>query len=158
MSLRTALLLAAIIFSITVIARLPAQLLASRLPAPVHCEEPSGTIWHGTCGQLSAESLSIPGLSWKLHPLALLQLALRVDLNSIDPNNGGSASILARHNGDLTVTTLNAVVPLGPAPTILPAGSSALLALALPPGKQTHTAPSAVNVGVPETAGTDLAE
>ena len=35
---------------------------------------------------------------------------------------------------------------------------AALLALALPPGKQTHTAPRAVNVGVPETAGTDLAE
>ena len=35
---------------------------------------------------------------------------------------------------------------------------AALLALPLPAGKHTHTLPRAANVGVPETAGTDVAE
>jgi FSR family fosmidomycin resistance protein-like MFS transporter len=35
---------------------------------------------------------------------------------------------------------------------------AALLALQLPSGKHTHTPPRAANVGVPENAGTDVAE
>jgi hypothetical protein len=132
MSFRIALLLAAVIFSVTIVARLPAQLLVSHLPAQIRCEEPAGTIWRGTCGQMSSANLSIPGLSWQLHPLALLRLALSVDLNSVDPDNGGSASVLAQHDGNLSVTALNAVVPLGPGPSVLPTGSTGVLSLALP--------------------------
>jgi type II secretion system (T2SS) protein N len=132
MSLRIALLLAAIIFLATIAARLPASMLISRLPPNVHCEEPAGTIWHGGCGVLGAEGVSIPQFSWTLHPLPLLRLAISADLQGADPNNGGSATVLLGHNGDLTASAVQAVVPLGPTPSFLPAGITATLTLALP--------------------------
>ncbi len=132
MSLRAALLLAAIIFLVTVAARLPASILTSRLPSIVHCEEPGGTIWHGSCGALRAEGVSIPQFSWTLHPLPLLRLAVSAELQGADPNNGGSATVLLSHNGDISASAVQGVLPLGPSPTLLPAGITAILTLALP--------------------------
>ncbi|HEX4377084.1 MAG TPA: type II secretion system protein N [Steroidobacteraceae bacterium] len=132
MSLRIALLIAAIIFCVTVVARLPASILTARLPSMVHCEEPGGTIWQGSCGMLHADTVSIPQFSWTLHPLPLLRLAISADIRGADPSDGGSANVLLLHNGDLTASDVQAVVPLGPSASLLPAGISAVLTLALP--------------------------
>jgi Type II secretion system (T2SS), protein N len=132
MSLRTALLLAVIIFVVTVLTRLPASLLVTHLPPVVHCDEPSGTIWHGRCGTLRADGIAVPGLSWTLHPLPLLRLAIGADLSSTDAGNGGNATVLAQRNGDVAASAVNVVLPLAQGAPMLPMGSTGTLVLALP--------------------------
>jgi hypothetical protein len=135
MSLRLAIVLAAIIFCITLLARLPARLGVSFLPSDVICEDPSGTLWQGSCGQLRNNGLSIAGVSWKLHPLALLGLKVNADVISSDPNVPASASIEAARNGDVAIRDLDATLPLAAASHLLPNGDSATLVLALPAAK-----------------------
>ena len=132
MSLRLALILAAVLFLLTLLVRLPARLLLGYLPPDVICDDPGGTIWHGSCGQVRSNGLSIAGVSWNLHPGALLSLKLSADLSSADPNAGGSANIEAARNGDLSIRALRATLPLPPGALVLPSGCSATLVLALP--------------------------
>jgi hypothetical protein len=130
--LRTALVLAALVFIATLLVRLPAGVLVSHLPAGIACEEVSGTVWNGTCAQLSGDGLKVAGVSWHLHPLALLGLTLSVDLSSIDPAAGGSGSVVLTRSGDASITELHATLPLPPGAALLPAGASATLVLSLP--------------------------
>jgi len=138
MSLRWALILAAVLFLLTLLVRLPARLLLSYLPPDVICDDPGGTVWHGSCGQVRSEGLSIAGVSWIVHPAALLSLKLSADLSSADPNAGGSASIEATRNGDVSISALRATLPLAAGSLFLPAGSSATLVLALPSASIHH--------------------
>ncbi|HWW20775.1 MAG TPA: type II secretion system protein N [Steroidobacteraceae bacterium] len=131
MSLRTGILLAALIFILTLVVRLPARLLVSYLPAEVSCEDPGGTVWEGSCGRVRMNGVTVAGLSWKLHPLALLRATLSADVSSSDPNNGGRASIEATRSGDLSVSELHAVLPFPPGSNVMPRGTSATLTLAL---------------------------
>jgi hypothetical protein len=135
MALRSAIILAAVIFCITLVARLPARSGLSFLPAGVSCEDPGGTLWRGNCGQLRSSDLSIAGVSWKLHPFALLGLKLRADLSSADPNAGGSTSVEAARNGDVAISDLRAALPLSVTSHVLPPGDSATLVLELPAAK-----------------------
>lgn len=130
--MRIALILAAIIFVITLLVRLPASVLVSRLPTDVACDDPSGTVWHGTCDQLRADGISVAGVTWTLHPVPLLSLTLSADLSSADPNAGGSAHIEVQRTGDANISALHFSMPLTPAMHLLPAASSATLILALP--------------------------
>jgi hypothetical protein len=130
--LRLALILAAIIFVVTVLVRLPAGVLLSHLPPDISCDEPQGTVWHGSCDQVRSDGISIAGVSWTLHPLSLLKLTVNADLSSIDPNAGGSASIELHRNGDAIVKALRASLPLSASSNLLPAGSSATVVLTLP--------------------------
>lgn len=130
--MRIALILAAILFVITLLVRLPASVLASQLPAELACDEPSGTVWHGSCEQVQAGGVSIAGVTWTLYPLSLLSLTLKVDLSSTDPNAGGSANIELHRNGDAHLSAVHFSMPVTPAMHLLPAGSSATVILALP--------------------------
>jgi hypothetical protein len=132
MSFRTALLLAAVIFLVTLLIRLPARLLVSFLPSDIVCEDIGGTLWQGSCGQLRSNGLSIAGLSWKLHPLALLRATISADVSSADSGNGGTGSIEVTRSGDISITDLHASLPLPAASGVLPPGASATLLLALP--------------------------
>jgi len=135
MSLRSALILAAVLFLLTLLVRLPARVLLGYLPPDINCEDPSGTVWHGTCGQVRGEGLSIAGVSWTVHPMALLSLKLSADLSSADPNAGGSVSVEAIRSGDVSISALRATLPIAGDASILPAGSSAIVVLALPSAK-----------------------
>jgi hypothetical protein len=79
-----------------------------------------------------SEGLSIAGVAWNLHPIALLSLKLSADLSSADPDAGGSASIEATRNGDVSISALRATLPLAAGALFLPSGTSATLVLALP--------------------------
>jgi general secretion pathway protein N len=133
MSFRTGLVLALLIFLATVLVRLPARLLTSLLPKGTSCEDPAGTIWQGSCGQLRSNGITLAGLSWKLHPLALLRATLSVELSSADANGGARGSVEATRSGDISISDLHAVMP--PASGVMPRGTSATLALALPSAK-----------------------
>jgi len=129
---RLVIALVAIVFLTTVIMRLPASLLTSLLPKDVACIEPSGTLWHGACGQLHAGSMSIAGLRWTLHAPALLRAQAQLDLTSDDPQALGRGSVTLARNGDAEITGLSASLPLQPGLTPLPAGWSGQLQLDLP--------------------------
>jgi hypothetical protein len=108
--LRLALLLAAIVFLITLLVRLPARALLALLPADVACAGPSGTVWLGSCEELRVGAMPVAGLSWTLHPAALLRLRLAADLSSQDPAARGQAQLEVAPNGDLAISALAASV------------------------------------------------
>ena len=129
--MRPALILALIVFIITLLVRLPARALLTLLPADVTCAEPGGTIWRGSCGELRAGGFAASGLSWTLHPGALLRLHIAADIASPDPRATGQAQVELALNGDVAITALqaNLAIPMGVG--IFPAGSSGKVQLAM---------------------------
>jgi hypothetical protein len=131
MPLRAALILAAIAFLVTLLMRLPARTLLRLLPPEVTCVAPTGTVWSGACGQLRVGEAAISGLSWTLHPGALLSLRLAADLASPDPQANGHAQVQLAHNGTLAITALAATVALPGDAAVVPAGISGSMQLAI---------------------------
>jgi general secretion pathway protein N len=93
MSRRALISLGLAFFLLTVLLRLPAAWVSSRLPAAVQCEFPAGTVWNGSCGQLRVAAVSLSEPHWQLLPLQMLRLrfALRVTCN--DPRATGTADL-----------------------------------------------------------------
>jgi Type II secretion system (T2SS), protein N len=60
---------------------LPASLAARFLPAQVHAEDFSGSLLHGAAGKISVNARDAGAIEWQVHPLALLRLALVVDVH-----------------------------------------------------------------------------
>jgi hypothetical protein len=60
---------------------LPASLLARFLPAQIHAEDFSGTLWHGSAGRLSVNARDAGACEWHMHPLALLALSVDADVH-----------------------------------------------------------------------------
>ena len=60
---------------------LPASLAARFLPAQVHADDFSGSLLHGAAGKLSVNARDAGALEWQVHPIALLRLALLVDVH-----------------------------------------------------------------------------
>ncbi|HEY1725012.1 MAG TPA: type II secretion system protein N [Steroidobacteraceae bacterium] len=135
--MRLALILAVVVFVITLLVRLPARALGSLLPKNVACATPQGTVWSGWCEQLRVDDMSLASLSWRLHPLALLRLHLDADVSSDDPAAPGHAHLQVAPGGDLTLTGLSASAMLPGRFGPLPAGASGILVLAID-SAQTH--------------------
>lgn len=133
--MRLALILAAIVFIVTLLVRLPASLLVSHLPSDLVCEDASGTVWQGACVQLSTNGIRVANLTWSLHPLALLKLAISADLSSADPAAGGSGRVVLGRDGDVSITDLHATLALPAGSQWLPPGTSATLIASLPSAK-----------------------
>jgi hypothetical protein len=129
--LRPALLLAVVIFFITLLMRLPARALRPLLPADVTCVAPDGTLWRGSCEQLRVGALPLSSVSWTLHPAALLRLRIAADLSSQDPAARGQAHVELSLNGDLAVTAVAASVAVPAGSGLVPAGTRGSLQLAI---------------------------
>lgn len=67
--------------SAVIIATLPASLIVHFLPPFVHAEDFSGSVWHGSAGKLIVNARDAGALEWRLHPRALLGLAMAADLH-----------------------------------------------------------------------------
>lgn len=120
-----------LVFVITLLVRLPARALLRLLPADVACAEPTGTVWNGSCGELRAGAFAVSGLSWTVHPAALLRLHVVADLASQDPRANGQAQVELALNGDLAITALAANLTIPNGAGIFPAGSSGNVQLAV---------------------------
>jgi general secretion pathway protein N len=131
MALRAALILVAITFLVTLLMRLPARTLLPLLPANVTCAAPTGTVWSGACGQLHVDELAVSGLSWVLHPAALLHLHVVADLASPDPQASGHVQVDLARNGNVAITALAATVSLPGDAAVVPAGVSGSMQLAI---------------------------
>lgn len=75
----------ALIFVMAVLAvgvsALPPSLITHFLPAAVHAEDFSGSLWHGSAGRISLNARDAGALEWRLHPAALLHLAVAADVH-----------------------------------------------------------------------------
>lgn len=93
------------------IAVLPASLAARFLPAAVHAEDFSGTVWHGSAGRITFQGRDAGALEWHLHPAALLGLRVAADLHWVKGgfDIDGAADI---GRGDLTATAIQGGGPL----------------------------------------------
>jgi hypothetical protein len=118
-----------VVFVITLVLRLPARVLTALLPTDVVCDSPGGTVWSGSCGALRAGTLVIAGLSWQLHPAALLHLQLAADLTSEDPH--GQAQARLGLDGAVQITALAATLALPGGLALVPAGTSGNMHLAI---------------------------
>jgi hypothetical protein len=138
MSIRSALLLAIIVFVITLLARLPASALTPLLPMGISCEMPGGTVWHGSCGQLRDGSLSLNGVSWTVHPAALLRLRLSAELSSDDPRAQGHTGVELARDGEIHLQGLSAQLPLQGGLRVFPEGLAGTVQIALDDARLQH--------------------
>jgi hypothetical protein len=60
---------------------LPASLATRFLPAQVRADDFSGSLLHGAAGKISVNGRDAGAIEWQVHPLALLRLALVVDVH-----------------------------------------------------------------------------
>ena len=127
MSARTAILLVAAVFALTLLIRLPAAVLGWLLPRSVACESPAGTLWRGSCADVRSGALELADVDWRLHPLSLLRAQAALDVDSNDPRARGNGHVTLHANGDLDMTTLNASLPLEGGLLPVPAGWSGVL-------------------------------
>src|SRR5271168_5426598 len=67
--------------AVAVVAALPATLVARCLPPTVAAEYCSGSLWHGSAGRITVNGRDAGALEWRLHPAALLGMALSADLH-----------------------------------------------------------------------------
>ena len=67
--------------AVAIVAVLPASLVARFLPPTVVAEDFSGSLWHGSAGKITVNGRDAGALEWRLHPAALLGMALSVDLH-----------------------------------------------------------------------------
>lgn len=82
-----------------VISALPASVLTHFLPAAVHADDFSGSVWHGSAGRITARGRDAGAIEWHLHPTALLRLRVASELHwvkggfeldgSVDAGGGG---------------------------------------------------------------------
>src|ERR1700736_984294 len=64
-----------------IIAALPASIIRHFLPPSVHADDFSGSIWHGSAGKISVDARDAGALEWRLHPAALLGMAVAADVH-----------------------------------------------------------------------------
>src|SRR5450432_3301780 len=66
---------------VVLIIALPASLAGALLPASIHAEDFSGSIWHGAAGKIIVNGIECGAAEWQLHPLQLLRLRLGIDVH-----------------------------------------------------------------------------
>jgi general secretion pathway protein N len=132
MTNRTLVALAAALFALIVLVRAPASWLTGALPKSIGCGQPSGSMWHGSCGRLAVVGAALSDVRWQLHPWALLGAELVLDVQSGDVRAPGTATIAMGLGGALTVRDLRADLQIdsGFVP-LFPSGWSGQLQLAL---------------------------
>jgi hypothetical protein len=64
-----------------IVIEMPASIVAHFLPPTVHADDFSGSIWHGSAGKISVMGRDAGALEWRLHPAALLGMAVAADLH-----------------------------------------------------------------------------
>jgi len=67
--------------AVAIVAALPASIVARFLPPTVIAEDFSGGLWHGSAGRIIVNGRDAGALEWRLHPAALLGMALSADLH-----------------------------------------------------------------------------
>jgi len=115
MKLRTILLgLCAFLLALVVV--LPASWVAKLLPAQVQCAGWRGSIWNGQCSGLrlalsGTTPVKLETLRWKVHPQALLRLALNADFQIIDAEGSAAGVLELGTGGRMTLQRVSLQAP-----------------------------------------------
>ncbi len=76
------LLLVGLVAALAVVASaLPASIVTHFLPALIHAEDFSGSVWHGSAGSFSVDGRNAGAIEWRLHPATLLRLGIEADVH-----------------------------------------------------------------------------
>jgi Type II secretion system (T2SS), protein N len=77
---------------------LPASLVNRFLPPNVRALDFSGTLWHGSAGNIAVNSRDAGAIEWHLHPWSLAMLTLSADLHWVKVGFVGDANVdVSRH-------------------------------------------------------------
>jgi Type II secretion system (T2SS), protein N len=82
-----------------IIATLPASLAARLLPASVHAEDFSGSLWHGSAGRISVNGRDAGAVEWWLHPLPLFGMTVAADLHWVKAGFVADAAVKIDRRG-----------------------------------------------------------
>jgi len=66
---------------VVAVSALPASIVTHFLPAAVHAEDFSGSLWHGSAGRITVNARDAGALEWRLHPASLLHWRVAADLH-----------------------------------------------------------------------------
>ena len=111
---RPAWLAVVVLFLVTVLVRLPASWAMRLLAGNVGCEQPSGSLWHGSCARVPAGGVTIGPVSWRLHVLPLLIARVDAEVQSDDARLPGQAHVSLRSGGRVDLSALDAQFALSP--------------------------------------------
>jgi hypothetical protein len=73
--------MAAVAVLAVVVIALPASLAKRFLPASMHADDFSGSLWHGSASNISFNGRNAGAIEWRLHPASLLRLTAVADLH-----------------------------------------------------------------------------
>jgi len=105
--------LGVIAYLLFMLVRLPARVLAGTLARNgVVTGELTGTLWRGQAQQLQAGVLNLGKVAWQWRALPLFAGQLAADIQITQDNGHAEARVALSLNGTLTVTQLNASLPL----------------------------------------------
>ena len=107
-------LAALLLFLITVLVRLPASWALHVLPSGISCEQPAGTLWHGSCARLQAAGVAVGPVNWSLRALPLLIARLDAELQSEDSRLPLQAHMSLRSGGRVEASGLKGQFELSP--------------------------------------------
>jgi hypothetical protein len=82
-----------------IVIEVPASIVTHFLPPTVHAEDFSGSIWHGSAGKISVMARDAGALEWRLHPAALLGMAVAADLHWVKVGFVVDAAVKLDGNG-----------------------------------------------------------
>lgn len=126
-------LLLVVLFLFVVLCRLPLAWCTGLLPANAACEEPTGTLWSGSCVRLRVAGWTVRNVSWSWQPAALLSGRLGARVQVRDQALEGSGAFRFGAGGALQVDdlALRLTLPSALLPA-LPAGWRGALQLDVP--------------------------
>ena len=101
---------AAAIFSLLLVARLPASIATALVPPTIIANSPSGTLWRGSAAHVQAnvngQWFALGNVNWELHPLGLL-FGDALTLRSSWGRQQLDLSAGVAFNGDVTVSDVS---------------------------------------------------
>jgi hypothetical protein len=127
---RRALLLGLLAFLLALVIVLPARWVGAMLPSVVQCRGWSGSLWRGSCGQLTVNApgvkpVTLETVGWTLHPLPLMRLRLAADVVMTDARGDATGRVELTRKGLLVLRNVSARALFGrDLPIAMPAGWS----------------------------------
>ena len=107
-------LLAAVAFAAIVIARMPAAWFVPTASAAGSCAAVEGSLWSGSCTELTVRGTPVGDVSWELRPLRLLAGKLAAHVTVVRGAASASGDAELGFGGRLTARNIVADLPLDP--------------------------------------------
>lgn len=126
--MRRSLILAVSAFLLVLIVRFPARWISPLLPHDIRCEQLDGTAWRGSCTALTARSVAMGDMDWKVDFRSLLSRRIGARLDLTGPSGYLHGDVARGFGGGVYGINVTLDVPLTSAlVSSLPGGAHARL-------------------------------